>query len=58
MPTRLGSSTLLGLNVALGIGLLIGAERERRKGSGPTRGAAGMARFGLSNLKTRIRHVC
>jgi uncharacterized membrane protein YhiD involved in acid resistance len=28
---------VLNLVVALGIGLLIGAERERRKGSGPSR---------------------
>ena len=32
---------LLNLAVALGIGLLIGAERERRKGEGPARAAAG-----------------
>ena len=30
------------LIVALGIGLLIGAERERRKGEGPFRAAAGI----------------
>ena len=28
---------ILNLAVALGIGLLIGAERERRKGEGPSR---------------------
>ena len=38
-------STLLGLCVALGIGLLVGAERERRKKTGPTRGAAGIRTF-------------
>ena len=30
----------LRLAVALGIGILIGIERERRKGSGPTRSVA------------------
>ncbi|MDD5336349.1 MAG: MgtC/SapB family protein [Rhodoferax sp.] len=44
------SSTLLGLCVALGIGLLIGAERERRKSSGPTRNAAGIRTFAVSAL--------
>jgi len=32
---------ILKLAVALGIGLLIGAERERRKGEGPSRSPAG-----------------
>lgn len=50
MPTQLDYSTLLGLSVALGIGLLIGAERERRKGSGPTRGAAGIRTFAIVAL--------
>lgn len=38
-------STLFGLCVSLGIGLLVGAERERRKETGPTRGAAGIRTF-------------
>lgn len=38
-------STLLGLCVALGIGLLVGAERERRKNTGPARGVAGIRTF-------------
>lgn len=50
MPTQADASTLLGLSVALGIGLLIGAERERRKGSGPTRGAAGIRTFAIVAL--------
>lgn len=50
MPPQLDDSTLLGLSVALGIGLLIGAERERRKGSGPTRGAAGIRTFAIVAL--------
>jgi uncharacterized membrane protein (DUF4010 family) len=35
---------------ALGIGLLIGAERERRKGEGPQRGALGVRTFALASL--------
>lgn len=50
MPPSLDYSTLLGLSVALGIGLLIGAERERRKGSGPTRSAAGIRTFSVVAL--------
>ena len=45
-----GQSTLLGLCVALGIGLLIGIDRERRKGVGPTRGSAGIRTFALASL--------
>ena len=41
---------MLGFCVALGIGLLIGAERERRKETGPTRGAAGIRTFAVSAL--------
>ena len=33
---------ILNFAVALGIGLLIGAERERRKGEGPSRSPAGI----------------
>lgn len=42
--------TLLGLGVALGIGFLIGVDRERRKGSGPSRAAAGVRTFVLVSL--------
>jgi uncharacterized membrane protein (DUF4010 family) len=38
------------LAVALGIGLVIGLERERRKGSGPSRGPAGVRTFALTSL--------
>jgi uncharacterized membrane protein (DUF4010 family) len=41
---------LLGVAVALGIGLLIGAERERRKGEGPRRAQAGLRTFALTAL--------
>ncbi|MFM8376980.1 MAG: MgtC/SapB family protein, partial [Phenylobacterium sp.] len=40
----------LKLLLALGIGLLVGVERERSKGSGPSRGAAGLRTFGLIGL--------
>ncbi len=35
---------------ALGIGLLIGAERERRKGEGPLRSPAGIRTFLIASL--------
>jgi uncharacterized membrane protein (DUF4010 family) len=38
------------LAVSLGIGLLVGAERERRKGSGPGRGPAGLRTFAVTAL--------
>jgi len=41
---------ILSLAVALGIGLLIGTERERRKGTGPQRSAAGLRTFTLASL--------
>lgn len=40
----------LRLLLALGIGLLVGVERERSKGDGPTRGAAGLRTFALIGL--------
>ncbi len=43
-------SPIIGLAVALGIGLLIGIERERRKGSGHAREAAGIRTFALTSL--------
>jgi uncharacterized membrane protein (DUF4010 family) len=41
---------VLGLAAALGGGLLIGLERERRKGRGPDREAAGIRSFALAAL--------
>lgn len=40
----------MGLAVALGVGLLLGLERERHKGRGPQRGSAGIRTFALSAL--------
>ena len=46
----LGDGALTSLALALGIGLLIGVERERRKGQGPTRQFAGVRSFTLVAL--------
>jgi uncharacterized membrane protein (DUF4010 family) len=43
-------STFVALSVALGIGLLVGAERERRKGSSPDRSAAGIRTFAIASI--------
>lgn len=43
--------------VALGIGLLIGLERERRKGTGLGRGTAGLRTFAASSLAGAIGFV-
>ena len=45
---------ILNLTVALGIGLLIGAERERRKGTGPSRSPAGIRTFAVTSLAGAI----
>ncbi|UZE51014.1 MgtC/SapB family protein [Rhodopseudomonas sp. P2A-2r] len=41
---------LVNLAVALGIGMLIGAERERHKGAGPARAPAGIRTFSVAAL--------
>ncbi|MEQ1696511.1 MAG: MgtC/SapB family protein [Hyphomicrobiaceae bacterium] len=46
----LDSASITGLLVALGAGLLIGAERERRKGTGATRAPAGIRTFVIATL--------
>ncbi|GAB4325649.1 MAG: DUF4010 domain-containing protein [Dehalococcoidia bacterium] len=55
MPLFLGihesvDETAVRLAVAVGIGLLLGIERERRKGSGPARAPAGLRTFALVAL--------
>jgi len=45
---------VLGFLVALGIGLLIGIDRERKKGDGPSREAAGLRTFTLAALAGAI----
>ncbi|MET0290987.1 MAG: DUF4010 domain-containing protein [Steroidobacteraceae bacterium] len=42
--------TLSALAVSLGVGLLLGIERERNKGQGATRGAAGVRTFAIVSL--------
>lgn len=44
------SSAQVGLLVAFGAGLLIGVERERRKGEGPDRHSAGLRTFLVASL--------
>lgn len=53
----LASPQLAGLTVALGIGLLIGIERERNKGEGETRAAAGVRTFALVALAGAIAEL-
>ncbi|CAN1561683.1 COG3174 Predicted membrane protein [Burkholderiaceae bacterium] len=48
--TSIPLSAFLSVCVAFGIGLLIGAERERRKGDGPNRRAAGIRTFTVSSV--------
>lgn len=48
---------ILNLAVALGIGLLIGAERERRKGFGHSRSPAGIRTFGVSSMAGAISFI-
>ncbi len=50
MNAEYSDSLPLTLAVALGIGLLIGAERERSKGTGPNRDIAGVRTFALAAL--------
>lgn len=50
-------SRLVGFAIALGIGLLIGAERERRKGDGPSRAAAGIRTFTVVSLAGATAHA-
>lgn len=47
----------LGLGAALGIGLLIGIERERHKGDGPTRAPAGVRTFAIVAMFGAVGHL-
>lgn len=51
------SATLAVLASALGCGLLMGIERERRKGQGPGRGPAGIRTFTLTSLAGGVAAV-
>ena len=48
--TSILDPVIVSLAVALGIGLLIGTERERRKGEGPDRAPAGLRTFALASI--------
>ncbi len=48
---------ILKLLVALGIGLLIGGERERRKGDGPSRSPAGIRTFTFASLAGAVSFI-
>jgi uncharacterized membrane protein (DUF4010 family) len=48
---------ILSLAVALGIGLLIGTERERRKGEGLDRSRAGLRTFALVSVTAAISFI-
>jgi uncharacterized membrane protein (DUF4010 family) len=50
ISNQFDQTSLLGLSVALGVGLLIGAEREQRKQTGPNRAAAGIRTFCVAAL--------
>ena len=57
-PATLGlDSAVARIGVALGIGLLVGLERERRKGEGTKRGPAGLRTFALASLAGAIASV-
>jgi uncharacterized membrane protein (DUF4010 family) len=43
-------AAFLSIAVALGVGLLVGVEREQRKGEGPERAAAGVRTFAITAL--------
>jgi uncharacterized membrane protein (DUF4010 family) len=49
-------SRFVGFAIALGIGLLIGADRERRKGEGPVPAAAGIRTFTIVALAGAAGH--
>jgi len=48
---------ILNVAVAFGIGLLIGVERERRKGEGPSRSPAGLRTFTVTSLAGAISFI-
>lgn len=57
MHELLPRNSAVALATALGIGLLIGAERERRKGSGPGRDAAGIRTFSIVGLMGAVAQL-
>ncbi len=55
--TSILDPVILSLAVALGIGFLIGTERERRKGEGPDRSPAGLRTFALASIIEAISFI-
>src|SRR3990167_8355203 len=55
-PLGLGEAETA-LIVALGTGLLVGVERERRKGDGPERAAAGLRTFTVVALVGAVSQI-
>jgi uncharacterized membrane protein (DUF4010 family) len=53
----LSYDTMTSLALAVGLGLLIGVDRERRKGSGPTRHFAGIRTFTLVSLAGAVAQL-
>jgi uncharacterized membrane protein (DUF4010 family) len=53
----IGTETLIGLAAALGSGLLIGVERERRKGQGAARAIAGVRTFAIASLTGAVAAI-
>lgn len=57
MNTISPSAAIVGLAVALGIGLIVGIERERRKGDGDRRAAAGLRTFAIVALAGAVAQI-
>lgn len=57
MDTRNPSAAMVGLAVALGIGLVVGIERERRKAQGDRRTAAGLRTFAIAAVAGAVAQV-
>ncbi|EJL80407.1 putative membrane protein [Variovorax sp. CF313] len=57
MNTFSPSAAIVGLAVALGIGMMVGIERERRKGDGDRRAAAGLRTFAVVALAGAVAQI-
>lgn len=57
MNTPSPSAAIVGLAVALGVGLIVGIERERRKGDGDQRAAAGLRTFAIAALAGAVAQL-
>ncbi len=57
MSTISPSAAIVGLAVALRIGLIVGIERERRKGDGDRRAAAGLRTFAIVALAGAVAQI-